>query len=283
MAVRPEWIGVELSQTDMRVWAMDGGDAIATKTAGVVGGVGAALEQLTRDWRDGPVTAIGCGEGIAADLDAVPCAALPDLLPARDRSGMNVTFHALPGLRQDTPPDRLWGDVARIAGFVALHPGWDGVLCLVGAQTRWVHISAGEVVSFQTFLTGEISVALGTLPSLRDAIGTKGSDARAFARGLADGMDRPDRLIARFGTFVAESDPVAARSRLCGLLVGAEISVAKPYWLGQQAAVIGDDPMAGLYLDALLAQGVPAIGIGHDTATLAGLTSAWRRLERTRT
>ena len=47
------------------------------------------------------------------------------------------------------------GEETQIAGFLALNPGWDGVICLPGTHSKWAHVSAGEVVSFQTFLTGE--------------------------------------------------------------------------------------------------------------------------------
>jgi 2-keto-3-deoxy-galactonokinase len=35
-------------------------------------------------------------------------------------------------------------------------PGFDGILCLPGTHAKWVQISAEEVVSFQTFMTGEL-------------------------------------------------------------------------------------------------------------------------------
>ena len=68
-----------------------------------------------------------------------------------------------------------------------------------------------------------------------------------------------------------------ARARLSGLLIGAELAATKPYWLGQQIAVIGAGTLAGLYVTALAAQTAPATQVNADRATLAGLTAAWRR------
>ena len=49
-------------------------------------------------------------------------------------------------------PDVMRGEETQIAGALALRPAFDGVLCLPGTHSKWVHLSAGEVVSFQTFL-----------------------------------------------------------------------------------------------------------------------------------
>ena len=52
------------------------------------------------------------------------------------------------------------GEETQIAGFLALNPKFDGVICLPGTHTKWVHISAGEIVSFRTFMTGEMFALL---------------------------------------------------------------------------------------------------------------------------
>lgn len=96
----------------------------------------------------------------------VPCA-----IPAPLRAGR---FHLLPGVRQAEPFDEMGFEATRIAGFLALNPGFDGALCLPGALTRWVQISAGEIVSFRSFLTGtllhllELPEALGALEDVHD-------------------------------------------------------------------------------------------------------------------
>ena len=85
---------------------------------------------------------------------------------------------------------------------------------------------------------------------------------RALTPGLAQGLDRPDRLLARLFTLRAEGlldglDPATARARLSGLLIGAELAAAKPYWLGQRVAVLGAGDLAALYARALDGLSVP--------------------------
>jgi 2-dehydro-3-deoxygalactonokinase len=70
-----------------------------------------------------------------------------------------------------------------------------------------------------------------------------------------------------------------ARARLSGLLIGAELAAAKPYWLGQQIAVIGEGSLSKLYVDALSAQSAPATQVQAAAITLAGLAAAYRRLK----
>jgi len=70
-----------------------------------------------------------------------------------------------------------------------------------------------------------------------------------------------------------------ARAHLSGLLIGAELAGAKPYWLGQQIAVIGDSGLSKLYVTALATQSAPATQVNATAITLAGLMTAYQRLK----
>lgn len=167
---------------------------------------------------------------------------------------------ALPDLVQSSPPDRLdgWARVA-VAGFLADKGDWDGVLCIAGADvSHWAHVSAGEVVSFQGFLTPRLVTALG---------GAGAADAQA----VADSLSRPERLATHLRSAAIAGRPEATT----GHLVGAELAAARPYWLGQQVAVIGQDaPQAA----ALMAQGVPVQEVSPQAMRAAGLAALADRL-----
>ena len=84
-------------------------------------------------------------------------------------------------------PVKIWGEAepgekvaVQIAGALAVQSGFDGVICLPGSHTKWAHISAGEVVSFQSFMTGEIFALLSTQSALKDTIAAQGFDEAAF-------------------------------------------------------------------------------------------------------
>jgi len=167
------------------------------------------------------------GEGLP---DTLPCALLPG--PGR----------GLAGLTQDNPADVIDGWTRLILlGFVARHPNWDGVACVLSdTLSHWVHLSADEAVSCQSFLTPTLISSLG---------GTTPPDSAA----IADSLSRPERLAADLRRAQVTGIPAA----LSGHLLGVEIAAARPYWLGQNVALIAPDGTASGYAKALAAQGVP--------------------------
>jgi hypothetical protein len=99
------------------------------------------------------------------------------------------------------PPDVMRGEETQIAGFLAAAPGFDGVLCLPGTHAKWVQISAEEVVSFRTFMTGEMFDLLSAQSVLRHSI-AGGSDDAAPLRGRVR-----DAFAARDAGATAVRDP----------------------------------------------------------------------------
>ncbi len=296
-AITPDWIAVDRGADRLRVWAMQGATRLAQVQADAdinphaPNGFDQILRAATAGWTIAagtPVVACGIAQSpqgrAEAPFRAVPCAPLGDPGAVAPTAG-GWRVRIIPGLSQSTPPDVMQGDETRIAGFMSLNPGWDGVVCLPGTHSRWAHVSAGEVVSFQTFMTGELLALLATQSVLRTTVtgGDAGAETDAFDSGLAEAMARPERLAARlFGLHAADllegTRADAARSRLSGLLIGAELGAAKPYWLGQDIAILGAAEPARLYARALRTQGVPATVADPDRMTLAGLTAAYRAM-----
>lgn len=249
-----------------------------------------ALLDLVDPWLNGPTDLMACGmvgsrQGWAeAPYAAVPCRPLgtgPVRAPASDP---RLRVHLIPGLKQLSPPDVMRGEETQIAGFLALNPGWDGVLCLPGTHTKWAHLSAGEVVSFQTFMTGELYLTLARHSVLRHSLAGTGWEAEAFATGVSDGMARPERLTARLfglraGDLLEDISPQATRARLSGLLIGAELTAARAYWLGQNVALIGAPDVTAPYRAALEAQAVSAQTADGSETVRAGLAAAYARLK----
>ncbi|MEL6232805.1 MAG: 2-dehydro-3-deoxygalactonokinase [Pseudomonadota bacterium] len=294
----PDWIAVDWGTSNCRAWAMGAAGRVLAQARSDAG-MGAlrpdqfepALLSLIGGWLGtGPVDVIACGmvgarQGWAeAPYRPVPCrpdALMPVDAPATDP---RLRVRLVPGLRQDAPADVMRGEEIQIAGFLTAEPEFDGVLCLPGTHTKWVRVSAGEVVGFITFMTGELFALLAAQSVLRHALGTA-SDEAAFAAGVAEGMARPEALAARLFGIRAEAllsglAPSAARGRLSGLLIGAELAGARGYWLGQDLRVIGDAGLAPLYAQALGAQGVPAPVIEGDAMTLRGLSAVMAQLVR---
>lgn len=189
-------------------------------------------------------------------------------------------IHALPGLVQRNPDGVMRGAVTRLAGFLALNPDWDGVVCLPGAVTHWVQVSAQEAVSFQSAMTLQLVLAAAQVSGLASrSETTSGWDRAALADAVADGLAKPEMLAARLGSVQAatalgtQADEVA-RGRIWGLLLGAELAAARPYWLGQNLALIADNALQAPYAAALEAQGLPITLADPTRMTLEGLKRA---------
>ncbi len=295
-ATYADWIAVDWGTSNLRAWAMR--DDAPVAEAGSDKGMGSlerdgfepALLDLIEPWLgSGTTPIIACGmvgarQGwIEAPYAAVPCppvGAAPVKPPMSD-GRIDVTI--LPGLSQTSPPDVMRGEETQIAGYLAEVPDFDGILCLPGTHTKWVQISAGEVVSFRTYMTGELFALISKKSVLRHSM-DDGWDQDAFLAAVRDGMADPQALAGRFFALRAEgllSAPVpgAAKARLSGLLIGAELAAAKPYWLGQRIALLGAGRLAGLYADALGAEGAVTETADVTRATLAGLTAAYHKLK----
>jgi 2-dehydro-3-deoxygalactonokinase len=188
------------------------------------------------------------------------------------------------GISQADPADVMRGEETQIAGLLAARPDFDGVICLPGTHTKWAHISAGEIVSFQSFMTGEIFALLAEQSVLRHTVGTDCAfDMPAFDAAVNDALAQPHRAYGRLfqlraGALVGDLAPDIARGQLSGLLIGWELAGAKPYWLGQEVALIGAPALSALYARALASQGVQVHTADAEAATLAGLHRAFKRI-----
>lgn len=289
-----DWIAVDWGTSNLRVWAMSGGRVVAH--AASEDGMGRldrdgfepALLRLIGGWLEAgrKTDILACGmvgsrQGWhEAPYRALPCTPMdPAALVTAPTRDARLNVRLVPGLKQDRPADVMRGEETQIAGALALTPGFDGVLCLPGTHSKWVHVSAGEVVSFQTFMTGEMFALLSQASVLRHGMAGDGWDDAAFDTALSDALSRPERLGARLFSIRAEGllaglSAQEARSRLSGLLIGTELAAAKPYWLGQPVAIVGSEGLARAYARALAAQGAAPRLLDATDCTLAGLSAA---------
>ena len=296
-AITPAWIAVDWGTSHLRAWVMSANGTVLAQASSDRGmgrldraGFEPALLALVGPWLQGSTPVIACGmvgsrQGwVEAPYAATPCPPQGSSFARAQSDDPRLAVHVIPGIKQLHPADVMRGEETQIAGYLAQNKGWDGVICLPGTHTKWAHISAGEIVSFQTFMTGELFATLATQTVLRHSIAADGWDDAAFDTGLADAYGRPEKLAGRLFSLRAEGllhdlPGAAARARLSGLLIGAELAAAKPYWLGQQIAVIGAGALARLYVTALAQHGAPATQVNAEAATLAGLTAAYRQLK----
>jgi 2-dehydro-3-deoxygalactonokinase len=285
------WIAIDWGTTHLRAYAMQGTQVLDRAQSDA--GMGAlspdqfapTLDAILKGWalpHNIPVIAcgmVGSRQGwVEAPYRSAPCPPLDRALtPVPERPSVRI----IPGIRQTAPADVMRGEETQIAGFLSLNAGWDGVLCLPGTHTKWVELSAGEIVSFQTFMTGELYALLSNHSVLRHSLGSGGWDDAAFSAAVSDSLSKPESLAARlFGLRAADllngTQAAVTRAQLSGLLIGAELAAARPYWLGRQIAIVGNGAQSQAYATGLALQGVVATVADADRMTLAGLTAAYR-------
>ena len=198
-----------------------------------------------------------------------------------------LQVHILPGVKQKKPADVMRGEETQIAGFLTVHPQFDGVVCLPGTHTKWVRLSAKEIVSFRTFMTGELFSLLSKQSVLKHCVADQGWSEPDFLEAVDDAISSPQQLSARlFGLraegLINDMPAAVARARLSGYLIGLELSGAKAYWLGQDLVAIGASELSRLYALALKSQGLSCRVVRGDDMTLEGLRSTHKALQEAR-
>ncbi|MFO1164816.1 MAG: 2-dehydro-3-deoxygalactonokinase [Paracoccus sp. (in: a-proteobacteria)] len=295
----PDWIAVDWGTTRLRVWAMQGSQALQSRHSdkGMGGlprdGFEPALLELIHDWlpAQGRMPVIACGmvgarTGWAeAEYRATPCTPLDPLRATRpDVGDARLDVRILPGLSQAAPPDVMRGEETQIAGYLALDPGFDGTLCLPGTHCKWVRITQGRVTGFQTFMTGEIFSLISRQSVLRLSMAGAVPDVAAATLGAADAMADPHAatrglFALRAGSLLDGLAPAQAAGRLSGLLIGTELGAARDFWHNHKTIIIGAPELAALYQVPMQAAGADVTRMDGGQLVLSGLTAARTALQ----
>jgi len=197
-------------------------------------------------WREAPY--VRCPAGVDGIVKA---------LATMEHASRAISL--VPGLstENDAMPDVMRGEETQIFGALALSGGRDSLFLLPGTHSKWAQVSAGRIVSFRTFMTGEVFGALKDHTILGRLMRDGAGDPNGFARGVREGAGLVsagallNRIFATrtYGLMDRLADTALA-DYLSGLLVGAEIVEATK---GSRAAVtiIASPALAPRYTDAL--------------------------------
>ena len=296
--IQAAWIGVDWGTSNMRAYAMDKADTCFAEAASDSGlsqlkpaEFEFALAEMIAPWRSRePITVIASGmvgsrQGwLETPYMPVPCNPGTPKLSRAPGSDPSMTVWITPGISQSAPPDVMRGEETQIAGFLANDPGFDGILCMPGTHTKWVRISAQEIVSFTTFMTGEIFGLLSSQSILKHSLASDDLPHAPFLEAVSDAISKPHYFASRLFSLRAASlleglAPATARARLSGTLIGTELAAARPYWLGMDICVIGAPAIAQLYCLALEAQGAAPQTASVEDTTLGGLRTAYNHIK----
>lgn len=295
--IETSWIAVDWGTSNLRAWVFGSdGQQIAQISSDK------GMSSLTPDQfeptllallgehlsEDRPTPILACGMvGAAQGWTMATYAMTPCSPPGIEQAARPTTLdprldvRILPGVAQADPADVMRGEETQIAGLLAADPKFEGVVCLPGTHTKWARISAGRILGFATFMTGELFALLSERSVLRHSIGGAGWSDAAFAEAVAEVMARPDFLTSGLFRLRAQGllTPVAdgsARARLSGLLIGAELSGSQVFWQNQNVVILGESRLGLLYQAALNVQGAKASVADVTNMTKAGLALAYQ-------
>jgi 2-dehydro-3-deoxygalactonokinase len=235
--------------TNLRAWALDAQGEVADHRdsphglLAVEGGrFGEALAEVASGWLAGlpagrmPVLLSGM-VGSKLGWKEAPYLALPVALDELARhlvaieSPLHAAIRIVPGVKLDDAkqPDVIRGEETQIFGALQTLKGQDGVFVLPGTHSKWAIVEKGKLISFRTYMTGEVFGLLrrsGTLSQLME--GDRHDDA-TFAEGVARGASADaggllHRLFSVRTLGLLDQMPRGnLASYLSGLLIGAEV------------------------------------------------------------
>jgi 2-dehydro-3-deoxygalactonokinase len=181
-------------------------------------------------------------------------------------------------------PDVMRGEETQILGALAATGGGDGSFVLPGTHSKWARVEGGRIVSFQTYMTGEVFAVLKEHSVLGRMMAPEreGAEPSGFILGLdaATGMERAGDLLHRiFMTrtlgLLGDIPPGQLAEYLSGLLIGAEVIAGSR---GARAAtVVGSHQLCERYVQAAARVGVVLTAAPENCATL-GQIEVMRRL-----
>ena len=202
-----------------------------------------ALDDACGDWLDtNPgIAVIACGMvGSAQGWREVPYRETPASLSALGtalqvvRSVRDIDVHIVPGVIQhSTLPNVMRGEETQVLGVLHSHPDLnDCLIGLPGSHSKWVQARDGNLVHFDTFMTGELYAAVceHTILSRTQQPGAA-FDAQAFTRGVQvaqsdDGQLGPLSTLfsARTLGLTGQLSPTQQPDYISGLLIGHELT-----------------------------------------------------------
>ena len=215
-------------------------DGIARVAAG---GHEAAFERLVAAWPKVPAIMagmIGSRQGWR-EAAYLPCPAATGALAdqiVRFTTSTGRTVAIVPGVMLKSPArdgDVMRGEETQIVGLIDSEPGFDGVAILPGTHSKWVTIAGGAIVTFQTFLTGELFDLLAHQSFLRHSVAASAGDldaspdfALAVRRTAEEGLPFLSAIFSvRARALLDGVAPEPNLAYLSGLTIGGEIAAAQ--------------------------------------------------------
>ena len=289
------FIALDWGTTSFRAYVADGDGRVLDTIAapqGILsvadGDFEAALERHIGAWDKAlPVMAAGMITSRQGwiELPYLPCpAGAADLAQALHRhvtkSGRHIRFSTGLSHRDASGiPEVMRSEETQVLGSLDL-----GVSHFVtpGTHSKWIATEGELIVSYSTYVTGEVFAALKNHTILGRLMKDGPDDEAAFARGVAAALDDPAGFLHRIfsarslGLF-GEIAPEAIASYLSGQVIGTEVAHAIRGNPGDaEYAVLASPGIGGRYVKAIEIAGLK-VRYGDPQAIVKGLAIIARK------
>lgn len=232
------------------------------------GAFDAAMEQLIGEWPASlPVIASGMITSRQGwvEVPYVECPASVSLLAAglaERRSERGRSLHFVPGMSrmgEGGIPDVMRGEEVQVFGA---SKGGNELFVAPGTHSKWIDVADGNIMSFDTYMTGEVYAVLKQHSILGRLMTGEAHDEAAFGQGADAGLREPagllhslfsTRTLGLFGKLPESS----LASYMSGLLIGAEAAHAAHVRRGlDRCTILGNERLTQLYRIVLTLAGL---------------------------
>jgi 2-dehydro-3-deoxygalactonokinase len=292
----PHFAAVDWGTSNMRVWLMTGGGAVLGEARGEEG-----LTRVQDRNFEGVLEAKLAVLGAPPALPVIICgmagskqgwveaayvetpAALGDVIRhAAKVPHASRDIRILPGISHTDAdaPSVMRGEETQLLGLPS-HKGSQTV-CMPGTHCKWVALKGDIVVSFATFLTGELFHLLSTASLLKHSVDPAAKtepDHPDFRAACAKMLAEPSELTANLFAIRAAGllhglDMECASARLSGLLIGAEIGSARTRFGKGGLTLVRSGRLGRLYEAVLALADIPFDPVDAEDTVKAGLVTA---------
>ena len=181
--------------------------------------------------------------------------------------------------RDDGTPDVMRGEETQIFGALQLDASLNQgnrMIALPGTHGKWARLERGRILSFKTFVSGELFALLRDQSTLT-RVGNDGhGEPDGFEMGLASARKHEGLLgslfHARSGQLRAGRTRGWSLGYLSGLIIGTEVEEMLAALQASTAiTLIGDPALVARYRQALAGHRIVADSLDGDNCALAGL------------
>ena len=284
-----QFIAVDWGTTSFRAYVVNADGSIATRQSSAqgilsvargdfeaaleaeIGGLDASLPVIAagmitsrQGWMELPYVACPAS---AADMAGA-------LHRHETRSGRTIWFST--GLSYRSPdgmPDVMRSEETQVFG--SLDTGLSHFIA-PGTHSKWITTEGERVVSFSTYVTGEVFAALKNHTILGKMMAEGADDEVAFRRGVSMALKDPGGFLQRIFTartlaLFGEIAPPAIASYLSGQVIGTEVAHAiRHNPVDAEYCILASPGIGGRYMQALAVAGLKA-RYGSADSIVAGL------------